>query len=148
MSLSYQKASQNPFFGFSTEMNIIKNRLCEIKKKLESFLNLTNEVVVIEVRINISSYYNNIIIQIWNDKGENQGIIVKTHTAGLYNGQYNLLEINKTTQEVTLAYPTDTFTDPLATIQIVGELILNATLVSIAKLLYIKYRWIIISKCK
>jgi hypothetical protein len=85
MFLSYQKALQNLFFELSTEMNIIRNRLCEIKKKLYNFPNLTNEIVVTDARTKISPDYNNRIIQLWNDEGENQGIIVKTHTAGLNN---------------------------------------------------------------
>jgi hypothetical protein len=39
-----------------------------------------------------------------------------------------LLEINKTAQEVILGYLADTFTDPRATIQIIGDFNINTTL--------------------
>jgi hypothetical protein len=63
-----------------------------LKKQID---NITNNLVLVDAEKKVSSTYNNSVIQIWDDKGENQGIVVKSHTANLNDVQHDLLEINK-----------------------------------------------------
>jgi hypothetical protein len=56
----------------------LEETLANIQTQLN---NLTNKVA-----------YNNGIIQIQNDKGENQGIVVKTYAIELNNSQHSLFD--------------------------------------------------------
>jgi GTP cyclohydrolase II len=123
-SLTYQHAPQNALFDIGTRINILSNKLCDLKKQVD---NLTNNLVVVDAKNKVSSAYNNGVIQLLDDKGENQGIVVKSHNANLNDVQHDLLEINKTTQKLTLGFPRDSLSDPRASIDVVRDLNVNTT---------------------
>jgi hypothetical protein len=134
MSLSYQHAPHNAVFELSTQVGIVRNKLCDLKKELESSKTaeaaalktatdnlqaeidsidtqlkaLKNELAltysIVETKDDLNPSKTREVLQFYNDKMENSGVAIRSCTNFLGNDQQNLLAVDKKDYNVDIGF--------------------------------------------
>jgi hypothetical protein len=153
MSLSYQHAPHNAVFELSTQGGIVRNKLCDFKKELDSSKtadasamkttadNLQTEIDSIDTQLNalkdeLSYTYSMVetkndlvkstrheVLQFYNDKTEQNGVAIKSKTNAVGNDQQNLLSVGKREYNVDIGFQLDSIK---STTTIAGNISLKA----------------------
>jgi hypothetical protein len=134
MSLSYQDAPHNAVFELSTQVGIVRNKLCDLKKELDSSKtadalalktatdNLQAEIDSIdsqlkalkdepsythsreETKIDLNVTKTREVLQSYNDKTKHKGVAIKTKSNALGSDQQNLFAKGKTEYNVDIGF--------------------------------------------
>jgi hypothetical protein len=134
MSLSYKHAPHNAVFELSTQVGIVRNKLCDLKKELDSSktaealaLKTTADIIQAEIdsietqlkafKHELSYTYSMVetkkdlvkssrqeVLQFYNDKTEHNGVAIKSRTNALGNDQQNLLAVDKREYNVNIKF--------------------------------------------
>jgi hypothetical protein len=149
MSLSYQHAPQNAVFELSIQVGIVRNKLCDLKKELDSsktadasaLNNLQAEIdsldtqlkalkeelsytySIVETKNDLVKSSRHEVLQFYNDKTEQNGVAIKSRTNALGNDQQNLLAVDKRECNVDIGFQLDSIK---STTTIAGDITLKA----------------------